>query len=121
MRLLSIIFLISISLPLCTSALARATFPDSHKMQPMPSYVAPNISGNVNSDLTPTYEDQSSLGTEAPAEEAQQAQPVQDQETSVPQDNDTQPSPSDHSLLYLTIAAVVLFLGFSIFFIARGE
>jgi hypothetical protein len=34
------------------SAMALARFPDSSRLQPIPSYVQPNVSGNVNASLS---------------------------------------------------------------------
>ena len=38
------------------SALALAPFPSSTKLQPIPAYVQPNVSGNVNATLSPSYD-----------------------------------------------------------------
>src|ERR1035437_9633257 len=35
---------------------SKAVFPDNTKLQPIPVYVHPNVSGNVDSHLVPAYQ-----------------------------------------------------------------
>lgn len=51
----AVILLVALALPLSAAAMAHATFPDAKKLQPMPSGVSANISGNVNATTGPEY------------------------------------------------------------------
>ncbi len=67
-------------------ALARAPFPSASKLQPMPQSVAPNISGNVNSTLSPSNTlppgaTDGSLQQDTTSEEAPAASPDQSSST----------------------------------------
>ena len=51
----AVITLVVLALPLSAAAMAHATFPDAKSLQPMPSGVSANISGNVNATTGPAY------------------------------------------------------------------
>jgi hypothetical protein len=50
-KILIIVFTFCLSNFLAPTVFAKADFPDSSKLQPTPTDVHPNISGNINSEL----------------------------------------------------------------------
>ncbi len=98
LMMVTVCSLLTLVLPGGLCALARAPFPDSTKAQPIPAYVHPNISGNVNTTHT-------SQGTVSP--EVQQIQDESNVPTAVPSD---EPGPSGQSNVLVMGVAVVLCL-----------
>ena len=63
-NLKKILFIFVIVFSLCVfspfaDAKKQAVFPDATKLQPIPTFVHPNVSGNVNSQVNPSFQNQS--------------------------------------------------------------
>ena len=74
------------------SAAKQAIFPDSKNLQPLPAFVQANVSGNVNSKVSPA-------GTYAPA---------QTEAPTAAEQTDTAPKNFNYSIVWFALALFVL-------------